>query len=149
MIVGLVLFFLVEGHYRPRKFFIKSSIVQTDNTILLNNFRTAVKDTNQILNLNLSPGLLIMPSNLTILKDPIKGYNNTITTSTQKMQFGFSKNLNKVEEKKSPLRLRGGTNGSGGSLGTRHEYSSRAGYKGPLLGSTGGENGNKNKNEDY
>ena len=36
---------------------VKSSIVQNDNTIWLNNFRTAVKDTNQILNQNISPGL--------------------------------------------------------------------------------------------
>ena len=125
---------------------VKSSIVQTDNTILLNNFRTAVKDTNQILNLNLSPGLLIMPSELTILKDPIKGYNNTITTSTQKMRFGFSKNLNKVKEEKKasersdedPLRLRGG-------VSTRQ----RGTNTGPLLGAYGGENESKRKNEDY
>ena len=117
---------------------VKSSIVQTDNTILLNNFRTAIKDTNQILNLNLSPGLLIIPSELTILKEPIKGYNNTITTSTQKMRFGFSKNLNKVKEierssgdQRSPLRLRGGVN------------------KGPLLGAYGGENEGKKKSDDY
>ena len=110
-----------------------SSIVQTDNTILLNNFRTAVKGTNQILNLNLSPGLLIMPSELTILKDPIKGYNNTITTSTQKMRFGFSKNLNKVVKKASPLRLKGGTNPN----------------RGPLLGAYGGGSENKSNNENY
>ena len=90
-----------------------SSIVQNDDTILLNNFRTAVKDTNQVLRLNISPGLLIIPDELTILKDPIKGYNNTITTSTLKMRFGVNHNLNKVQ-KKSPLRLKGGTsNGTG------------------------------------
>ena len=103
---------------------VKSSIVQNDNTILLNNFRTAVKDTNQILNQNISPGLLIIPSELIILKTPIKGYNNTITTSTLSMQFGVNQNLNKVQEKKStktPLRLRGGVNGEhkkGGLLGS-------------------------------
>ena len=102
---------------------VKSSIVQNDNTILLNNFRTAVKDTNQILNQNISPGLHIIPSELTILKNPIKGYNNTITTSTLSMRFGVNQNLNKVKEasdrgngEKSPLRLRGGTNANRGSL---------------------------------
>ena len=50
---------------------VKSSIVQNDNTIMISNFRTAVKDTNQILNQNISPGLLIVPSELTILKNPI------------------------------------------------------------------------------
>ena len=116
---------------------VKSSIVQNDNTILLNNFRTAVKDTNQILNQNISPGLLIIPSELTTLKTLIKGYNNAITTSTLSMRFGVNQNLNKVQEKKkSPLRLRGGTNGG-------HSKASRLG-KGPLLGSNGGgENENK------
>ena len=51
------------------------------------------------------------------------------------MRFSVNQNLNKVQEKKInlPLRLRGGTNG---------------GHKGPLLGSDGGENENK-KREDY
>lgn len=37
---------------------VKSSIVQNDNTIMLNNFRTAIKDTNQILTLNVILGSL-------------------------------------------------------------------------------------------
>ena len=124
---------------------VKSSIVQNDNTILLNNFRTAVKDTNQVLRLNISPGLLIVPSELTILKDPIPGYNNTISTSTLKMRFGVNQDLNKVhEKKKSPLRLRGGTNGFGGQNKGRQPEATR-----PLLGSTGGENENKKQNENY
>ena len=41
---------------------VNSSIVQNDNTIMLNNFRTSVKDTNVLLNQNVSPGLLIIPS---------------------------------------------------------------------------------------
>ena len=68
---------------------------------MISNFRTAVKDTNQILNQNISPGLLIIPSELTILKNPIPGYNNTITTSTLNMPFGVNQDLNKVNEKKS------------------------------------------------
>ena len=39
----------------------KSTIVQNDYTII-SNFRTAIKDTNVILNQNISPGLLIIPS---------------------------------------------------------------------------------------
>ena len=73
-----------------------STIVQNDNTIMLSNYRTAIKDTNVILNHNISPGLLIIPSELTILKEPIPGYNNAITTSTQSMRFGTNQNLNKV-----------------------------------------------------
>ena len=88
---------------------VNSSIVQNDNTIMINNFRTAVKDTNQILNQNISPGLLIIPSELTILKNPIAGYNNKITTSTQSMRFGVNHNLNESEQKQSSS-LGSGTN---------------------------------------
>ena len=75
---------------------VQSSIVQNDNTIMINNFRTAIKDTNQILYQNISPGLLIIPFELTILKNPIPRYNNSITTSTLNMRFGVNQNLNKT-----------------------------------------------------
>ena len=52
---------------------VKSCIAQNANTIMINNFRKSIKDTNQILNQNISPGLLIIPSELTILKNPIPG----------------------------------------------------------------------------
>ena len=88
---------------------VKSSIVQNDNTIMMNNFRTSIKDTNQILNQNISPGLLIIPCKLTILKNPIVGYNNAITTSTQNMRFGVNQNLNKTQ----PVKSTGSNNNSG------------------------------------
>ena len=78
---------------------VNSSVVQNDNTIMLNNFRTAVKDTNVILNQNVSPGLLIIPSSLIILEHPIPGYNNYLTTSSADMRFGTNTGLNKIEEK--------------------------------------------------
>ena len=77
---------------------VNSSIVQNDNTIMLNNFRTAVKDTNVILNQNVSPGLLIIPSSLIILEHPIPGYNNYLTTSSADMRFGTNTGLNKIKE---------------------------------------------------
>ena len=77
---------------------VASSIVQNDNTILINNFCTAIKDTNVVLNQNISPGLLIIPSSLIILKEPIPGYNNYLTTSTLNMKFGTNQNLNKTKE---------------------------------------------------
>ena len=74
---------------------------------MINNFRTRIKDTNQILNQNISPGLLIIPSELTILKNPIPGYNNAITTSTQNMKTPHAKpplkkkNLSPIPEEKT------------------------------------------------
>ena len=116
---------------------VKSSIVQNDNTIMISNFRTAVKDTNQILNQNINPGLLIIPSELTILKNPIPGNNNAITTSTLNMRFGVNQNLNKIKKKtvNQPLRLSGGGNKD-------HK-------RGGLLDSDGGENENETKKGDY
>ena len=74
-----------------------STIVQNDNTVMISNYRVAIKDTNVILNQNISPGLLIIPSQLIILKDPIPGYNNSITTSTINRRFGTNQGLNKVK----------------------------------------------------
>ena len=84
---------------------VNSSIVQNDQTIMLNNYRTAIKDTYAILNQNISPGLLIIPSSLIILDKPIPGYNNTVRISDLSMRFGTEKDLNKV---RVPLRLTGG-----------------------------------------
>ena len=103
---------------------------------MINNFRTAIKDTNQILNQNISPGLLIIPSELTILKNPIPGYNNLITTSTLNMRFGVNQNLNKVYEKKTepmnqPLRLSGG--GNEGSLGNNENETKKSDYSLPIF----------------
>ena len=81
-----------------------STIVQNDNTIMISNFRTAIKDTNVILNQNISPGLLIIPSELTIHKNPIPGYNNYMTTSTINMRFGTNQGLNKVQEPVRKIR---------------------------------------------
>ena len=65
---------------------------------MINNFKTAIKDTNQILNQNISPGLLIIPRSLIILKKPIPGYNNYLTTSALNMRFGTNENLNKTRQ---------------------------------------------------
>ena len=48
---------------------------------------------------------------MTILKNPIPGYNNSITTSTLNMRFGVNQNLNKVKNKTAashpPLKFSG------------------------------------------
>lgn len=81
--------------------FVNSSIVQNDNTIMINNFRTSIKDTNVILNQNISSGLLIIPSSLIILEKPVPGYSNFLTTSSQNMKFGTNTELNRMEHKDS------------------------------------------------
>ena len=125
---------------------------------MLNNFRTAVKDTNVILNQNVSPGLLIIPSSLIILEHPIPGYNNYLTTSSADMRFGTNTGLNKaiarpqaVKESKGGQSVATGTkfptppskhNNEGAIRETPKKYS----YHGPLLGATGNETSEKTDN---
>ena len=99
---------------------VKSSIVQNDNTITINNFRTSIKDTNQILNQNISPG-----------------YYNAITTSTQTMRFGVNQNLNKT----APVKSTGSNNNNGRNYEKRWTDKGFTHNKNPLRGT--GNYGNK------
>ena len=56
----------------------------------------SITDTNVILNLAISPSLWLMSSNLIIIKNPIKGYNNKLRVATINMNFGVNENLNKI-----------------------------------------------------
>lgn len=63
---------------------------------MISNMRTAISDTNLILNLPISPGLILLPSSLIIPKEKIAGYNNVLTIFTKNMQFGKNLSLNKI-----------------------------------------------------
>ena len=54
----------------------------------------AISATNVILNVAISPTLLLIPSSLIIFKKPIDGYNNKLKVSSENMVFGINKNLN-------------------------------------------------------
>ena len=41
--------------------------------------RTAIKDTNVVLNMAITPGIILIPSNTIILKEKVVGYNNVLT----------------------------------------------------------------------
>ena len=56
--------------------------------------RKAIKSTNVVLNLSILPGVILVPSNMIILDRPIAGYNNVLTTATEKMKFGVNQKLN-------------------------------------------------------
>ena len=56
--------------------------------------RTAVKSTNVVLNLVVLPGLILIPSDLVLLKNKVPGYNNTLTLATKEMSFGKNEGLN-------------------------------------------------------
>ena len=67
---------------------VKETIAQSDTTITISNMRTAIASTNVVLNMVISPGMILVPSDLIIQKEKIPGYNNVLTLATDKMKFG-------------------------------------------------------------
>ena len=73
---------------------VKETIAQSDVTITISNMRTAIASTNVVLNMAISRGMILVPSNLIIQKKKIPGYNNILTLATDKMKFGKNTNVN-------------------------------------------------------
>ena len=72
---------------------VRDTIAQDDDSILVSNMRTAIKNTNVVLNLAISPGIILIPSEMIILKEPVPGYNNILTQATKEMSFREMKTL--------------------------------------------------------
>ena len=75
---------------------VKDTILQDNPTKLISDMRTAIKDTNIVLNMAITPGIILIPSNMIILKDKVEGYNNVLTLSTKTMKFDVNTNVNYV-----------------------------------------------------
>ncbi len=73
---------------------VKESLVESDVTITISNMRTAIETTNVVLNMAISPGMILVPSNLIIQKKKIPGYNNILKLATDKMKFGMNADVN-------------------------------------------------------
>ncbi len=73
---------------------VKETIAQSDATITISNMRTAIASTNVVLNMAISPGMILIPSNLIIQKEKIPGYNNVLMLATDKMKFGKNTSVN-------------------------------------------------------
>ena len=89
---------------------VKETIAQSDVTITISNMRTAIANTNVVLNMAISPGMILVPSNLIIQKEKIPGYNNVLTLATDKMKFGKNTGVNYkapiiVPEKSDPTPI--------------------------------------------
>ena len=82
---------------------VKDTILQDNPTKSISDMRTAIKDTNVVLNMAITPGIILIPSNMIILKDKVEGYNNVLTlaTNTCTMKFGVNTNVNYVPTKKN------------------------------------------------
>ncbi len=72
---------------------VKETIAQSDVTITISNMRAAIASTNVVLNMAISPGMILVPSNL-IIQEKIPGYNNVLTLATDKMKFGKNTGVN-------------------------------------------------------
>ena len=59
--------------------------------------RLAIKNTNVVLNMAISPGLILIPSNMIVLKKKVDEYNNVLTLATKNMKFGVNKDINYVK----------------------------------------------------
>ena len=73
---------------------VRDTVAQDDDKVLIRNMRTAVKSTNVVLNLVVLLGLILIPSDLVLLKEKIPEYNNTLTMATKTMEFGKNEDLN-------------------------------------------------------
>ncbi len=81
---------------------VKETIAQSDTTTTISNMRTAIASTNVVLNMAISPSMILVPSNLIIQKEKIPGYNNVLMpqtkclclNATDKMKFGKNTEVN-------------------------------------------------------
>ena len=73
---------------------VKDTLIQDDPVKAISNMRTAM------LNLVISPGIILIPSSMIILKERIKGFKNVLTLATKNMKFGVNEEINRIPEKK-------------------------------------------------
>ena len=76
---------------------VDDTIIQSDHTVTISNMRKAITDTNVVLNMVISPGIILIPSNLTILDKMVPGYNNVLKLATKGMKFGKNDEVNYFE----------------------------------------------------
>ena len=84
---------------------VKDTIVQDKPSKSISDMRKAIQDTNVVLNMAITPGIILTPSTMIILKNKVEGYNNVLTLATNAMKFGVNTNVNYVASttKKPPV----------------------------------------------
>ena len=89
---------------------VKDTITQDDPVKSISDMRTAIKDTNVVLNMAITPGIILIPSNMIILKEKVAGYNNVLTLATKDMKFGVNENVNYVKPIETTGNVKQGSN---------------------------------------
>ena len=59
--------------------------------------RLTIKNTNVVFNMAITLGIILIPSDMIILKERVAGYNNILTLATKDMKFGVNEDINYVE----------------------------------------------------
>ena len=73
---------------------VNDTIIQSDPTVTISNMRKAIKDTNVVLNMVISPGIILIPPDLIIPEKMVAGYNNVLKLATSGMKFGKNDDVN-------------------------------------------------------
>ena len=84
---------------------VKDTVVQDNPSKSISDMRKAIQDTNVVLNMAITPGIILIPFNMIILKNKVEGYNNVLTLATNVMKFGVITNVKYVAPttKKPPV----------------------------------------------
>ena len=78
---------------------VQDTISQDNPAKAISDMRKAIQDTNVVLNMAITPGIILIPSNMIILKNKVEGYNNVLTIATNAMKFGVNTKVNYVAPK--------------------------------------------------
>ena len=75
---------------------VNDTVLQTNVNVTISDMRTAIRDTNVILNMAINPNIILIPSSLIFLETPIPGYNNIFSSPTKTTTFDINTKLNYV-----------------------------------------------------
>ena len=78
---------------------VQDTVAQDNPSKAISDMRKAIQDTNVVLNMAITPGIILIPSNMIILKNKVEGYNNVLTIATNAMKFGVNTKVNYVAPK--------------------------------------------------
>ena len=78
---------------------VQDTVAQDNPSKAISDMRKAIQDTNVVLNMAITPGIILVPSNMIILKNKVEGYNNVLTIATNAMKFGVNTKVNYVAPK--------------------------------------------------
>ena len=78
---------------------VRDTTAQDNPSKAISDMRKAIQDTNVVLNMAITPGIILIPSNMIILKNKVEGYNNVLTIATNAMKFGANTKVNYVAPK--------------------------------------------------